>query len=102
MGAGMAPARPPRLSSQGLDLTVVALGIAVLAVIVGIDVARRNEVILTPWILITPMVIGTRVNERETAIIAVVSFAASVGLGAVNHAFGESIHVMHVALVLAG
>ena len=98
----MAPPRPPRRSAQGLDLTVVALGIAVLAVIVGIDVALRNEVTLTPWVLIAPMFIATRGNERETAIIAVVAFATSVGLGAVNHTFGESIHVMHMALVLAG
>src|SRR5258705_1589287 len=102
MGAGMAPPRPLRRSAEGLDLTVVALGLAVLAVIVGVDVALSDVVTLTPWVLIAPMFIATRGNERETAAIAVIALAASVGLGAVNHTFGESIHFMHMALVVAG
>src|SRR3954453_10810829 len=102
MGAGMAPPRTPRRSAHGLDLRVVALGIAVLAVIVGVDVALRNEVTLTPWVLIAPLFVAMRGTERETAVVAVIALAASVGLGAVNDTFGESIHFMHMALVAAG
>jgi PAS domain S-box-containing protein len=53
-------------------------------------------------VLIAPMFIATRGNERETAVIAVIAVAASVGLGSVNDTFGESMHVMHMALVIAG
>ena len=95
---------PPALprTAPDPDAAVLALGAAVLAVIVGIDVLLSDTVTLTPWVLIAPMFIATRGTVRETAIIAIAAFLTAIGLGAVNHTFGESIHFSHVALVLAG
>jgi PAS domain S-box-containing protein len=92
------PSRAPR----DPDLAVLALGLTVLAAIVAVDWALSDTVTLTPWVLIAPMFIATRGSERETAVIAVISFAVSIALGAVNDTFGESIHLMHMALVFAG
>jgi PAS domain S-box-containing protein len=101
MGAGMDPPVPSR-TTRDPDAAVLALGIAVLAAIVAIDVALSNTVTLTPWVLIAPMFIATRGTVRETAIIAAVAFLASIGLGSLNGTFGEAIHISHMALVAAG
>src|ERR1051325_9256864 len=101
MGAGMDPPVPSR-TTRDPDAAVLALGIAVLAVIIAIDIALSDTVALTPWVLIAPMFIATRGTVRETAIIATVAFLASVGLGSVNGTFGEAIHISHMALVAAG
>jgi PAS domain S-box-containing protein len=101
MGAGMDPPVPPR-TARDPDAAVLALGAAVLAAIVAIDVALSGTVSLTPWVLIAPMFIATRGTARETAIVAIAAFLTSVGLGAVNDTFGQAIHVSHMALVAAG
>jgi PAS domain S-box-containing protein len=101
MGAGMDPPVPSR-PIRDPDAAVLALGAAVLAGIVAIDVALSGTVSLTPWVLIAPMVIATRGTVRETAIVAVAAFLVSIGLGAVNDTFGHAIHVSHMALVLIG
>src|SRR5689334_24658647 len=101
MGAGMDPPAPPRTAPDP-DAAVLALGAAVLAGIVAIDVALSGTVSLTPWVLIAPMFIATRGTVRETAIVAVAAFLCSIGLGAVNDTFGHAIHISHMALVAAG
>src|SRR4051794_13206307 len=101
MGAGMDPSRPPR-TSRDPDPAVLALGATVLGVIVLVDALLAETVTLTPWVVIAPLFIATRGTERETAIVAVVAFAASIVLGQVNHTWGHSLHFSHMALVAAG
>src|SRR5690349_6384887 len=101
MGAGMDPPAPPRPDSDP-DAAVLALGAAVLAAIVAIDIALKGTVALTPWVLIAPMFIATRGTVRETTIVAIAAFLVAIGLGAVNDNFGEAIHISHTALVAAG
>src|SRR5215468_9419402 len=101
MGAGMDPPAPSRTTSDP-DAAVLALGAAVLAGIVAIDVALKDTVTLTPWVLIAPMYIATRGTVRETAIVAIAAFLTSIGLGEVNDTFGDAIHISHTALVAAG
>src|SRR4051794_38180949 len=101
MGAGMDPPAPPRTAPDP-DAAVLALGAAVLAAIVAIDVALKDTVTLTPWVLIAPMFIAARGTVRETTIVAIAAFFTSLGLGGVNGTFGEAIHISHAALVAAG
>jgi PAS domain S-box-containing protein len=101
MSAGMESPLPSP-GARDPAIAVLALGLAALVAIVAIDWVLRDTVTLTPWVLIAPMLIATRGTERETAVIAFVSFCVSIWLGAVNHTFGESIHFMHMALVAAG
>ena len=97
----MDPPAPPRTAPDP-DAAVLALGAGLLAAIVGIDVALKDTVTVTPWVLIAPMFIATRGTVRETTIVAIAAFFASIGLGEVNGTFGEAIHISHVALVAAG
>jgi PAS domain S-box-containing protein len=101
MGAGMDPPAPPR-TARDPDAAVLALGAAVLAGIVAIDVALKDTVTLAPWVLIAPMYIATRGTVRETTIVAIAAFLVSIGLGGVNDTFGDAMHVSHMALVAAG
>jgi PAS domain S-box-containing protein len=101
MGAGMDPPAPLR-TTRDPDAAVLALGAAVLAGIVAIDIALSETVTLTPWVLIAPMFIATRGTPRETGIVAAAAFVVSIVLGVVNGTFGEAIHISHVALVAAG
>jgi PAS domain S-box-containing protein len=101
MGAGMASPLPSR-TARDPDAAVLALGLAVLAAVIVVDVLLADEITLTPWVLVAPLFIATRGSERETSVIAAIAFVASIVLGSVNDTFGQSIHVMHVALVAAG
>src|SRR3954452_2229131 len=101
MAAGMDPHVPSR-PIRDPDAAVLALGAAVLAGIVAIDVAMSDTVSLTPWVLIAPMVIATRGTLRETGMVAASSFRLSIWLGLLNDRCGDAIHVSHMALVLIG
>src|SRR4029078_4895767 len=74
----------------------------VLAAIGAIDVALKDTVTLTPWVLIAPMFIATRGTGREPTIVALAAFFTSIALGEVNGTFGDAIHISHMALVAAG
>src|SRR4029079_13824937 len=101
MGAGMDPPAPLR-TARDPDAAVLALGAALLAAIVAIDVALKDTVTLTPWVLIGPMFIATRGTVRETTIVAIAACLTSLGLVGCEARVCEAIHISHMALVGAG
>ena len=56
----------PSRTARDPDVAVLALGLAVLAVVIVVDALLADEVTLTPWVLIAPLFIATRGSERET------------------------------------
>jgi PAS domain S-box-containing protein len=81
----------------------VALPLAALLAVAGLDVVLGSDVSLTAVLIIGPLLASLRLDPRHTAGVAALALLLSLLLGVENNVFLESGHISReVAVVLAG